>query len=148
MGTNTFKSIEAYTKGKLLPNREHWVLSKNGDFSQYAAALVSHYREVDDILKAAQLEPHQEFMVIGGAQVYNLFLPYTNQLYLTRIAGEFDCDTFVDLSLYNKNLSNTHHTLVPKSAKSEFDYHFMTYQLEAWEPTQTPEATLGTKVKI
>lgn len=32
--------------------------------------------------------------MIGGGSIYTQFLPYTDRLYLTLVAGEYDADVF------------------------------------------------------
>jgi dihydrofolate reductase len=76
MGRSTFQSLPG-----LLPGRGHAVLTKNKDFSapgitvyHDAADLISRYGSSED-----------EAIVIGGAQIYKLFMPYAMQLYITEI---------------------------------------------------------------
>lgn len=40
-----------------------------------------------------------EVMVIGGARIYDAFMPKTSRIYLTTFDGEFEADTFVHLNL-------------------------------------------------
>lgn len=35
-----------------------------------------------------------DIMVIGGGEIYRMFAPYANKLYVTEIEGDYDCDTF------------------------------------------------------
>ena len=49
----------------------------------------------------------EEVMIIGGASIYRLFLPYADNLYLTEIADEADADVYFpafDKSLYEKTV--------------------------------------------
>lgn len=84
MGRKTFDSIG----GKPLPNRENIVLSKD-HFS---------FDEVIDTIK--NNKDTKKYFVIGGSQVYKLFLPYADNLYLTKIISSpkgtpgVKCDTF------------------------------------------------------
>lgn len=36
----------------------------------------------------------EDFMVVGGAMVYELFIPYVDEMYLTEVAGEYIADTY------------------------------------------------------
>lgn len=38
----------------------------------------------------------EDIWVIGGKIIYNLFLPYADELYITRIPGTYACDTYMD----------------------------------------------------
>jgi dihydrofolate reductase len=72
MGRKTFQSI-----GGALPARRNIVLSRDPGFS---AAGCEVARSVEDALAAAG-----ELFVIGGASIYELFLPLAGRLYITRI---------------------------------------------------------------
>lgn len=96
MGRKTFESI-----GKALAGRVNIILTKRHDY-QAADCIVTH--SLEDALRAAgtggnradaSLPPKPpEIMVIGGAEVYNLFLPHAKQMYLTYIHHEFEGDAF------------------------------------------------------
>jgi Dihydrofolate reductase len=45
-----------------------------------------------------------EMMVIGGAKIYEAFMPHTSRIYLTTFDGEFEADTFVHLDLTDFDL--------------------------------------------
>lgn len=40
--------------------------------------------------------PTKKIWVIGGANVYKQTFPFVDHLYLTEIAGKYDCDTHID----------------------------------------------------
>ena len=84
MGRKTFESI-----GKPLAGRVNIILTNRHDY-QAADCIVTH--SLEDALRAAGNT--SEIMVIGGAEVYNLFLPHAKQMYLTYIHHEFEGDTF------------------------------------------------------
>jgi dihydrofolate reductase len=48
--------------------------------------------------------------IIGGASLLHQSLPYINELHLTRIAGDWDCDVHLDLEQIDKSfdISYTH----------------------------------------
>ena len=72
MGRKTYESI-----GRPLTNRQNWVLSK----SAFKAPSVTVFDSVEAVL-ASDIN---ELWVIGGAQIYSLFLPYCTEMYLTRV---------------------------------------------------------------
>lgn len=76
MGRNTYESI-----GKPLPNRRNIVLTSK------PIEGVECLTGIDELL-------NQDIMVIGGASVYEVFLPYTDKLYLTRMNASPEGDTF------------------------------------------------------
>lgn len=65
-------------------------------------------------------------MVIGGAEIYSLMLPYADKLRVTRIEAEIEGDTTfpeVDWSQW-KEVSNTPGL---KNEQNPYDYRFMVY---------------------
>lgn len=82
MGRGTWESI-----GKPLPNRTNVVLSKTLEKSDLPDS-VELYDSVGKI-------PHKNIIVIGGAEIYRMFLPITNELLLTIIKEHIEgADTF------------------------------------------------------
>ncbi len=83
MGRNTFESI-----GKALPDRKNIIVTSDPNFAMYGIEIVN---SVDDALDKAG---GGEVFVIGGAQIYNQTIEQVDKLYLTRVEGDFSCDTF------------------------------------------------------
>jgi dihydrofolate reductase len=83
MGRKTFASI-----GKPLPGRTTLVLTRRVDFA-VPGVLVAHDRE-----EALSLVPGPNTFVAGGADIYALFLPLASKLFLTRVHGVYDGDTY------------------------------------------------------
>ncbi len=86
MGERTYHSI-----GRALPNRINIVLTDNQDFD---APNVLTVFSIEEALEVARLHESEEVFVIGGGSIYTQFLPYTDRLYLTLVAGEYDADVF------------------------------------------------------
>jgi dihydrofolate reductase len=85
MGRKTFGSLPG-----LLPGRRHIVLTR--DRSWHAdGAEVAH--DVEEALRVAGQEP---VAVIGGADVFALFLPLVDRIELTEVLDDVPGDTFVD----------------------------------------------------
>lgn len=82
MGRKNFESI-----GRPLPRRRNIVLSRKPQ--QIENCEVFH--NVEDVFHACQLE--SKIFIFGGAEIYNLFLPYVDTLYITYIHHEFVGDT-------------------------------------------------------
>jgi dihydrofolate reductase len=94
MGRKTFESLP-----KVLPNRHHVVITSNKNFKidSESVTIVNNIEEIVDKYK----DSVEEAFIIGGGEIYNLLLPYTNKLYLTRIHKDFEGDTYfpnIDLS--------------------------------------------------
>ena len=78
MGRKTFESLP-----KLLPNREHIVLSSNNDFDEK----VKVFNDFKDLLKYYE-NCDEEIYIIGGESIYKLFIDYASSMYLTEIDDE------------------------------------------------------------
>lgn len=90
MGRKTFRSI-----GSPLPERLNIVLSRDDSFT---ADRVEHVTTAEAALNVAQKAGYDKLMVIGGAQIYALFEPMAQQLYLTEIHDRPAGDTFFKLA--------------------------------------------------
>ena len=90
MGRKTFESI-----GRPLPNRTNIIITTDKNYKADGCIVV---HSVDEALKSAK---GSEIMVIGGAQIYKLFLPKANRMYLTFIDKEFEGDAY--FPEYDKN---------------------------------------------
>ncbi len=89
MGRRTYGSI-----GRPLPGRQNIVLSRDSRFEVTGAVVVSDFESA--LWAAADVE---EVMVIGGAELYRLALPFADRIYLTEILAEVEGDTCLDLDL-------------------------------------------------
>ncbi len=85
MGRKTFDSLPG-----LLPDRRHIVLTRNEDWSEEGAE-VAH--DVDAAMRLANA-PHVS--IIGGAEIYRLFLPHADRIELTEVHLEAKGDTRLD----------------------------------------------------
>ena len=84
MGRRTFDSLPG-----LLPGRRHIVLTRNPDWSANGAE-VAHDR--DDAIDKLNGEPGS---VIGGAEIFALFLPIVDRIELTEIGAKPRGDTTI-----------------------------------------------------
>ena len=85
MGRKTFESLPG-----LLPGRRHVVLTRDGSWHADGAE-VAH--DVDDALSLAGSEP---VSVIGGAELFRLFLPLAGRIELTEVLNDVPGDTFIE----------------------------------------------------
>ena len=77
MGRKTFDSI-----GRPLPGRTNIVLTQNNAFS---ADGILTANSVDQAIDLAENTKSDNIFVIGGGEIYTLFLPYANRLELTLV---------------------------------------------------------------
>jgi dihydrofolate reductase len=84
MGRKTFESI-----GRPLPGRANLVLTRDRAWSAPGVVVVHSVEEA--LVQAA--ESH-ELVVIGGAEIYRLVLPFARRIYLTHVHADVPGDTF------------------------------------------------------
>lgn len=88
MGHNTFKSI-----GRPLPKRRNIVVSRTLEMGK-----------TNNIMVARTPPIESNYMIIGGAAIYEYYLPYVSTLYRTILHEEYEGDTYfpvIDESLFN-----------------------------------------------
>lgn len=96
MGRKNYDDIIRFTKGKPLKDRINVVLTTQTDFNPEGFLV---FQSLEEILINF---PNEDLMIIGGTQIYNLFLPICNELILTEIKSDFEGDTF--FPIWNHNL--------------------------------------------
>ncbi len=84
MGRKTFESI-----GKPLPNRTNIIITRDKNFTKKGCKII--YSPEDIISENNKLE---NIFIIGGGEIYKLFLPYAEKLYLTIVEDGPKADTF------------------------------------------------------
>jgi len=82
MGRRTWESI-----GRPLPGRQNIVLTRRSGFDAPGCDVVASPAEALDAAGDAD-----EIMIIGGSQVYALFLSKASRLYMTRVHADIDGD--------------------------------------------------------
>ena len=95
MGRKTLESLPF-----LLPNREHWVVTRQADYQPPYEGVRVFTSPAEAAEEAAKLDVAY---CIGGAQMYESFMPYADVLYVTEIDHEFEGDAFfptIDLNLF------------------------------------------------
>ena len=84
MGRKTFDSLPG-----LLPGRRHVVLTRDPNWSPEGAEIA---RSVDEALELARGE---RVSVIGGAEIFGLFLPLADRIELTEVLEDVPGDTMM-----------------------------------------------------
>lgn len=112
------KTLATFPGGRPLKNRRNLILSRNPQLQVEGAEVFS---SVEELVKQAD----EEAFVIGGASVYEQFLPYCNRAYITKIHAAFPADT------YFPDLDKSEEWTVSEEGESlEQDgvsYHYVTY---------------------
>ncbi|MBT3586526.1 MAG: dihydrofolate reductase [Halobacteriovoraceae bacterium] len=86
MGRKTFESI-----GKALPGRTTIILTRDKSYEQ-ADCLVAHSKEEAIVLASQRGE--SELFICGGREIYELFMPLADKLYLSKVDFEGEADTY------------------------------------------------------
>ena len=84
MGRKTWESI-----GRPLPGRQNIVVSRQPGLEIEGADVVASPAEAVDAATSAN-----EIMIIGGSEVYALFLPLADRVYLTRVHADVEGDAW------------------------------------------------------
>lgn len=97
MGRKTFESL-----GRPLPKRFHIVISRTAQDSphenvKFTSSLTEAYALAEKMTLSG-LWP-EEVMVTGGAQIYSETLKDVDFLYITRIPGHYEGDSFYSLKI-------------------------------------------------
>ena len=83
MGRKTHESI-----GKALPNRINIILTTDPDYESEGCIV---YNDMNEIL--ADYSDSGEVFIIGGGEIYKIFFPHIDRLYITVVEGEYKGDT-------------------------------------------------------
>ena len=124
MGRKTYGSI-----GKALPGRLNIVVSSDVFFKLADATVVHSCEQAIDVAAkhcASQKTAEPEVMIIGGGTIYQHFLEFCHQLYLTQIELEVDGDTYFpdyEAKYVWQEIDNETHQAEPSNP---YTYHFIT----------------------
>ena len=114
MGRKTFESIS-----KALPGRLNIVLTKNKNFKFKDVSIASNIHEAIELTK----DDEQPF-IIGGSEIYSLFINMAQTIELTRVHNSFKADTFfpdINFGKWNKIYEE-------KFNLDNLPYSFITYK--------------------
>ncbi|VAW35976.1 Dihydrofolate reductase [hydrothermal vent metagenome] len=112
MGRKTCESLPF-----VLPKRRNIVLTKNINFFRQDFEMVHKLDYIKDL--------EGEVMVIGGAMIYKLLMPWASKLLITIIHHEFQGDTYFE---WNPDSWQVHKQQYYKADKNNpYNYSFMEY---------------------
>lgn len=122
MGQKTFESI-----GRPLPNRRNIILTLDKNFKADGVEIYFSIEELEKELKET-INKDEEVFVIGGGQIYKLFINKADRLYITHVNAEFpNADTFfpeIDEKMWGKISEDKHE----KDEKNIYDTNFVVYK--------------------
>ena len=97
MGRVTFDGM----KRRILPGRETLILTHDKSFEADGVTVVHDVEQVLDWFKTHD----KTLSIVGGASIYETFLPYCDAIVKTTVHGEFEGDTYfpnLDLKAFKK----------------------------------------------
>ena len=121
MGRRNYDSL--HEKYKPLPQRTNIVITRQ---QQLKAPGCTVLHAVEPALDLARSNGEEECFVIGGAEIYQLAMPYTTRLYLTEIDAVIEGDTFFPETVPSdwKEISRKHH---PADERHAYAFDIVVY---------------------
>ena len=130
MGQRTFESLGQApdgTLGRPLPKRRNIILTLDKDFKREGIEIAYSLEELEELLKNTT-EKDEEIFVIGGGQIYKLFIYKANKLYITHVdVSVSDADTYfpnIDTTIWKKTKSVHYY----KDEFNKYDLEFVVYE--------------------
>jgi len=116
MGRKTFESFP-----KPLPNRTHIVISRQENYKPEGCLVVSSMKEAIEICPV-----DEAVYIIGGGEIYNLGIPFSDKIELTRVHHTFEADAFFP-EIDSKDWKMINSEFQAKDDKHLFDFTYETY---------------------
>lgn len=85
------KTLESFPGGNPLKNRVNIVLTRDKNFS--CDGTVVCFSKDDAI---SECKKYDNVFVIGGAEIYKMFLPECDTAYITKVLADADADCFIE----------------------------------------------------
>jgi dihydrofolate reductase len=117
MGRKTFESI-----GKPLPGRHNIVVTRDANYRREGVTVV---HDLDAAVRAAGEVP--EIMVIGGAELFRLFLPRAGRVHFTRVHADIPGD------VHWPALDEREWRVLERERHEADERHAHAYTFELWE---------------
>ncbi|SDX78000.1 dihydrofolate reductase [Paenibacillus sp. CF384] len=118
MGRKTFESLSGPLK-----NRRNVILTRSLDYKPDGCE-VAH--SVEEVLTQYGSIDGQELVIMGGAEIYALFMPYADKLWLTEVEAEVAGDAhFPTFQMNEWTVQDREH--FSKDEKNAYDFTIVTY---------------------
>ncbi|WP_114751246.1 dihydrofolate reductase [Pleomorphovibrio marinus] len=120
MGRKTYESL-----GKPLPGRTHIVVTRDSSYQMPKSHyVVNTLEEAFNIGKSLGLD---KIFVLGGAEIYKISLPHSDEMVITEVKASPDGDTFFPEVDFNK-WEEVSREQVLKDEKNEHAHDFVVYK--------------------
>jgi dihydrofolate reductase len=122
MGRKNYESLPR--KFRPLPDRTNIIITRQKNFIAQGCTMVN---SLDAGIQIAQHTNEKELFIIGGAEIFELSMPFADRLYLTEIKTELEGDTFFPKFKRSewKEVSRKPH---PKDDRHKFPFDFVLYE--------------------
>lgn len=117
MGRKTFESMP-----KALPNRTNIILTNKKGFKAENAIVVHSIEDALALVKD-DLQP----FIIGGGEIYRLFMHYCDRIELTRVHHDFEADVFFP-EINEKQWEEIKREDVSATPEQPYNYSFISYE--------------------
>ncbi|MEK7561840.1 MAG: dihydrofolate reductase [Patescibacteria group bacterium] len=116
MGRKTYESI-----GRALPGRTSIVITHQQNYRADGCVIVGSLEQA--LEEAKKAESSDEIFIIGGEEIYNHAMPFTDRIYLTKVHATLAGDKFFKFDPKKwRQVSNEKHAA---DEKNQYDYEFM-----------------------
>ena len=85
MGRKCFESLP-----NILPNRKNIIITSNPNYKASGATIINSIKDAITYIENSE----EDIFIIGGAKIYEEFLPYVENIYLTEIDAESLADVY------------------------------------------------------
>lgn len=120
MGRKCYEDIIQYSKGKPLPQRTNVILTSQ-NITTHPDFIVIH--SIDDFM--TKFQDNQKVFIVGGGEIYSHFLPYADELILTRVNTVIKEPTTYFPQF---NINDYEKTFEKLENDSQFDFIFEIYK--------------------
>lgn len=86
------KTLDSFPGGKPLKDRVNIVLSRNTSLEKRGEEI--YVDSVENCLEELKKYPDKDIYIIGGATVYEQFLPYCDKAFVTKVDRKFSADAY------------------------------------------------------
>ncbi len=125
MGRKTYESI-----GRPLPNRENIVISRSASLNVPDVEITKSHEAATFLADLYSIINHREkFFVIGGAEIYKLFVDRFNLIYLTEVFSDnIEGDAHFDTSFDKRNWNLISEMDFPQSDRDQYPHRLSVFE--------------------
>lgn len=88
------KTLESLPGGKPFEHRTNIVLTRDTNYENPYVIILHSF---DALFKHIKQYDTKDIFIAGGGEIYNALYPYCTYAYITKIQGDLEADTFIDV---------------------------------------------------